>query len=109
MDLVNHAALVFDLAPDMSELSEANLTNFNLFLSRMALSTERVPERPITNTTVKNIITTIKEVTEGWESQLNSTNAGYGIVLALVICACIAFGILFFLTMRRINATRQRT
>jgi len=68
MDLVNHAALVFDLAPDMSELSEANLTNFNLFLSKMALSTERVPERPITNTTVKNIITTIKEVTEGWES-----------------------------------------
>jgi preprotein translocase subunit YajC len=40
---------------------------------------------------------------------LNSTNAGYGIVLALVICACIAFGILFFLTMRRINATRQKT
>lgn len=109
MDLTNHAALVFDVAPDMSILEGANLTQFNLYLSKMAMDTTRVPARTPTNNTIRNIIKREKNVTEGWIDKVNSANAGYGIVLALVICACIAFGILFFLTMRRINAARYKT
>ena len=56
MDLINHAALVFDLAPDMTILEGANLTQFNLYLSEMALVTERIPIRIPTNNTIKNII-----------------------------------------------------
>lgn len=106
MDLVNYAELVFDLAPDMTLLEGVDLTSFTLFFSDMALQTNRVPERNTTVTPVKNIIKSYKQVTEGWESKLNSTNAGYGIVLALVIVVCIAFAILFTLTMRRINQSR---
>jgi hypothetical protein len=68
MDLTNYAVLVFDLAPDTTALAGVNLASFQLYLSKMALATTRHAERRITNTTVKNIIKTIKEVTEGWES-----------------------------------------
>ncbi len=109
MDLVGHAALVFDLAPDMTTLEPANLTSFTLYLAKMAMDTTRVPIKVPTNRTVKNIIKQQTNVTEGWIDKVSSANAGYGVVLTLVIVACIAFGILFFLTMRRINAARQKT
>lgn len=62
-----------------------------------------------TNNVITNIITSIKQVTQGWESQLNSTNAGYGIVVALVIVLCISFAILYFLSVKRINDGKKKT
>lgn len=74
----------------------------------MALTTVRNPPLTITYNTVTNTITTYNNVTQGWQSKLNATDGAYGFFMAVVIVACIVFGALFCLTMKRINATRAK-
>ena len=38
---------------------------------------------------------------EGWESKVSSANAGFGIIIALVILVCLVFGLILFLTIKK--------
>lgn len=110
MDLVNYAVLVIDIAPNMATLQGYDMTNTSISFTSMSMTSSKLLYMQPNNTdnVVTTIVQSIKQVTEGWESQLNSTNAGYGIVIALVIVLCATFAILFFLTMKRINDSKRK-
>lgn len=105
MEAKNYGALVIDIAPDISRIPNyADLNSFLINFSSMKLVTGPIPQ--IANTTpltITNITNKIRNVEEGWAGQYDSTNAGYGVVIALVIALLVAFAILFVITYKRIR------
>ena len=53
-------------------------------------------------------MTTPNNVVEGWESKLNSANAGYGIIIAIVILICLVFGLMLLLTIKKSRGQAAR-
>ena len=108
MNTEGYGALVFDLASDINSLLNQDLSSFEIQFNSMKLVTGTLPKDTTTTTITTNVIKKVREVTEGWSGSYSSTNAGFGIIIALVIAVFVAFAILFVITYKRLRKQKER-
>ena len=104
MDVANYAALVIDLSPSKKTLQGKDLTGFEIEFTNFDLQITKLPSTSNGGSSTDSIAQTVTNtsyVVEGWESKVSSANAGFGIIIALVILVCLVFGLILFLTIKK--------
>jgi cell division protein FtsX len=105
MDLKDYAQLVFDFSTDLranfgSEplptIIKATLSNVKLTSSRKAL-----PKDP------PGTVQKVKEIFEGWVTKYGQANAGFGVVVAILIVLLLGIAFLLFINTNRIAKQQQ--
>ena len=110
MDLRDYASVVFDIAPPQSSSDIFNLNGgVEIMFSSVRLNRQQRPaQQPGTPQKITNKIVQTVHTVEGWEDKLSAANAGFGIVIAIILVIILAGCVLFAINYSRLQKQREK-